>query len=90
MAAERRTIGVLGAPLLVHPAGAIRSIYRYLSRLSIKKKMVGVPVLSVLTQYGEILYRAAPIRFFKFVWGVLAGIKDPKNEVLENLPRYCS
>ena len=45
MAAKRRTMGVLGAPL--HPAGAIKGIYRYLIQLSIKKK-VGLPVLSVL------------------------------------------
>jgi hypothetical protein len=37
-------------------------------------------------QYAESLYKAAPIRFIKFVWGQPAGTKDPKNEVLDNLP----
>jgi hypothetical protein len=31
-------------------------------------------------------YKAAPIRFFKFVWGLPEGTKGPKNEVLDNLP----
>ena len=38
-------MGVLGVPL--YSGGAIRSIYRYLIRLYIKK--VGLPVLSVLS-----------------------------------------
>ena len=76
-------MGVIGAP--VYPGGAIRSIYRYLSHLSIEKWLVyrflifsllGVPIQN------------RPIRFFKFVWGLPAGAEDPKNEVVDNLPRY--
>jgi hypothetical protein len=36
--------------------------------------------------YGEFPYKAAPIRFFKFVRGLPAGTEDPKNEVVDNLP----
>jgi hypothetical protein len=31
-----------------------------------------------------------PIRLFKFVWGLAASTEDPKNEVVDNLPRYGS
>jgi hypothetical protein len=32
----------------------------------------------------------APIRLFKFVWGLPAGTEDPQIHVLDNLPRYGS
>jgi hypothetical protein len=32
--------------------------------------------------------RSRPIRFFKFVWGLSTCTEDPKNEVVDNLPRY--
>ena len=80
-------MGVLGAPL--YPDGAIRSIYMYMSRLSMG--MVGLTVLSVLTAYGESPYRAVPIRFFKkIVWGLPAATEDPQSQVVDNLPRYGS
>jgi hypothetical protein len=41
-------------------------------------EMVGLPVLCVFTM-GQSPYKAAPIRFFKFVWGLPAGTKGPKN-----------
>jgi hypothetical protein len=74
-------MGVLGAPL--YPGGAIKSIYKYVVRLS-TIKMGGLPVLivgSYCAYYEEFQYKAAPIRFFKFVWGLPAGTEDPKNEV---------
>jgi hypothetical protein len=43
--------------------------------------IVGAPVSDFL--YPFLGYKAAPIRFFKFVWGLLAGTEDPKNEVLK-------
>jgi hypothetical protein len=42
--------------------------------------MVCLPVLSVLTM-GSPHKKAAPIRFFKIVWGMPACTEDPKNEV---------
>jgi hypothetical protein len=44
---------------------------------------------SYCAHYREFPYKAAPIRFFKFVWGLPAGAEDPKNEVVDNLPRYA-
>jgi hypothetical protein len=76
-------MGVLGAPLYL--GGAIRSIYRYLSRLSIENgRFTG----SKCAHYGKSPYIAAPIRFFKFVWGLPAGTEDPQSQVVDNLPRY--
>ena len=46
----------------------------------IYEKMVGLPVLSVLTTGGS------PN---KFVWGLPAGTEDPQIQVLDNMPRYC-
>ena len=59
---------------------------------SIYGEMVGLPVLSVLTTFvwGVPIYKAAPIRFFKFVRGLPAGTEDPQIQVLDNLPCYCS
>ena len=54
--------------------------------LSIYSKMVDLPVLSVL--YAESPYKAAPIRFFKFVWGLPAGNEGPQIQVVDNLPHY--
>ena len=52
--------------------------------------MVGLMVLSVLTMhYEESPYKAAPIRFLKFVWGLPAGTEDPQIQVVDNLPRYA-
>jgi hypothetical protein len=76
-------MGVIGAPIYL--VGAIRSICKYLSHISIEK-ILGLPVPNVLTMGAP--YKAAPIRFFKFVWGLPAGTEDPKNEVVDNLPRY--
>ena len=80
-------MGVIGAPL--YPDGAIRTIYRYLSHLSMKN---GRFVVSYCAHYGGFPYKAAPIRFFKFVWGLPAGTEDPQIQVLsivvDNLPRY--
>jgi hypothetical protein len=47
------------------------------------------PTDLLVVAYGE-FYKAAPIRFSKFVWGLPASTEDPKNEVVDNLPRYCS
>jgi hypothetical protein len=65
--------------------GAVRRIYMYLSRLSMKN---GLFTGSKCAHYGDLQYKAAPIRIFKFVWGLPAGTEDPKNEVVDNLPRY--
>ena len=47
--------------------------------------MVGLPVHNVLTM-GSPNTKPPPYDFFlKFVWGLHAGTKDPKNEVLDNL-----
>ena len=60
----------------MYAGGTISCNYRYLTRLSTGKMVL--PVLSVLTMHGESLYKAASIRFFKFVWGLPAGTEDPK------------
>jgi hypothetical protein len=77
-------MGVLGVPL--YPGGALRSIYRYLIRLSMENgRFTG----SQCAQYGEPSYKTGPIRFFKFVWGLPAGTEDPNTEGVDNLPRYA-
>jgi hypothetical protein len=38
--------------------------------------------------YGDSPYKAAPIRFFKFVWALPAGTDDPKNELVAKPPHY--
>jgi hypothetical protein len=76
-------MGVLGAP--EYYGGAIRSIYRYLRYLYIKNGSFNG---SQCAHYGESPYKAAPIRFFKSVRGLAAGTEDPKNKVVDNLPRY--
>jgi hypothetical protein len=50
--------------------------------------MIGLPVLSVLTM--GITNTKQPHTIFKFVWGLPVGTEDPRNEVLDNLPRYRS
>ena len=55
-------------------------------KLPIYVKMVYLLVPSLLTMGSP--HTAAPIRLFKFVWGLPAGTDNPKNEVLDNLPRY--
>jgi hypothetical protein len=50
-------------------------------------KMVVLQVPNVLTM-GSPHTKPPPIRLFKFVWGLLAGTEVPKNEVVDNLPRY--
>jgi hypothetical protein len=76
MAAERRTMGVIGTP--IHPAVAIRSIYRYLSRMSIQK-VTDLQVLSVLTM-GSLLPTPPPYGFLNLYGACLrASTEDPKN-----------
>jgi hypothetical protein len=50
--------------------------------------MVGLPVPNVLTM-GIPHTKPPPYDFLKFVWGLPAGTEDPKNEVIDNLPRYA-
>jgi hypothetical protein len=76
--------GVLGVPLYL--GGAIRRIYRYLSRLSIQK--CKVYWFLVCSLWGVPIH-SRPHTIFKFVWGLPAGTEDPKNEVVDNLPRYA-
>jgi hypothetical protein len=38
---------------------------------------------------GSLYTKPPPYDFFKFVWGQPAGTEDPKNEVVDNLPRYA-
>jgi hypothetical protein len=78
MAAWHRTImGVLGAPLLIY------LVLPYLC------KNEGI-YDSKCAHYRKSLYKAAPIRFFKLVWGLpLAGTEGPQSQVVDNLPRYC-
>ena len=75
-------MGVLGAPVsyTLQAGGAIRSTYR-VPEPPIYLKKGGLPVPNVLTMGSPYLYKAAPIRFFKFVWGLPAGTEDPQNEV---------
>jgi hypothetical protein len=77
-------MGVLGVPLYL--GGAIRRIYRYLSRLSMQK--CEVYWFLVCSLWG-VAIQSRPIRFLKFVWGLPAGAEDPHNEVVDNLPRYA-
>ena len=49
--------------------------------------MVGLPVPNVLT-IGSPHTKPPPYDFFKIVWGLLARTEDPKNELVDNLPRY--
>ena len=69
-------MGVLGAPLL--RVGAMWGSYWYLHRLSVENgRLKG----SQCAQYGEFPYKAAPIRFFKIVWGLRASTEDPQIQV---------
>jgi hypothetical protein len=75
-------MGAIGAPL--YPCGAIRAVYTYLSHLSMENgRFIG----SYCAHYGGSPYKATPIRFFKFVWGLHAGTEDTQNEVVDDLPR---
>ena len=50
--------------------------------------MDDLPVPDVLTMGSPYTKPPAPIRFFKFVWGLPAGAEDPQRQVVDNLPRY--
>jgi hypothetical protein len=63
MATKRHSMGVLGAPLSTSGATQVPEPPIY-------GKMVVLPVLSMLTMGSS--YKTAPIRFFKFVWGLPA------------------
>jgi hypothetical protein len=67
-------LGVLGVPL--YPGGAIRRIYRYLSRLSIKK-LVGLSVLSVLSM-GVYYTKPPPYDFLNLYGACLQAPRTPK------------
>jgi hypothetical protein len=69
-------MGVLGAPL--YHVGAIWGIYWYVRRLSMEN---GTFEGYQYAYYGEFPYKAAPIRFFKIVWGLPAGAEDPQIQV---------
>ena len=78
-------MGVLGVPL--YPGGALNSIYMYLIRLSMEKWKV---YRFLICSLWGVPIRSRPILFFKFVWGLPAGTDDPKNDVVDDLPRYGS
>jgi hypothetical protein len=70
----------------------IRNIYKYLSHLSIKKneRFTGshygdMPTMGIPNQK-----KTAPSDFLNLYGACLqAGTEDPKNEVVDNLPRYA-
>jgi hypothetical protein len=67
-------MGVLGVPL--YHGVAFKIIYRHLiSHLTME---YGRFTGSLCAHHRDSPYKAAPIRFFKFVWGLLAGTEDPK------------
>ena len=48
--------------------------------------MLSLPVPNVL-EWG-LPIQTRPIRFFKFVWGLTAGTKDHKKEVVDSAPLW--
>jgi hypothetical protein len=68
------TMGALGVPL--YPSGAIKSIYSYLSHLSIKK-MVALPVPNVLTM-GSPHTEPLPYDFLNLYGACLQAPMTPK------------
>jgi hypothetical protein len=81
-------MGVLGAPL--KSAGAITSIYKYLSCLSMRK-LINLPVLNMINM-GNSHIKPPPYEFLNLYGACLQAprttTEDPKNEVVDNLPRY--
>jgi hypothetical protein len=75
-------MGVIGVP--IYPGGAIKHLQ--VPEPPIYVKMVGLLVLSVLTMHTK----PPPYDFLNLYGAYLQAPRIPKNEVLDNLPRYGS